>query len=519
MRSDSRCPWRRNGRSPSRIVPSDRWLNKWRATRMGPQVEARGAETSWIGTQRGAWVSSCSRRISASRWGGLPAYSIGMRAHSNDYLSLHFLAAKRSSVENTELSDYGPPKSVKHALVRGLRLRGLFCTPQFLPHRDHALLHLADQPPVGFLGCFRLRRRVDGIAECHLQGREFLEAVSAGPRLIEAFDRDGNDRHLQVDGQDRRAFLEGTRGAVDAPFAFGVENQAAAVAQAVSSGAHGRDQVRIRIEDHDAHGAGDLPHDARAEDVAGTNREQVHEDVAGDDRRQNDRIQIALVVGRQNIGSFLRQLFQSGNLEIEAIARNDLPHPGHEVPEALHERMRPGEVENLGVGWVLTQHSLPAGKLRARRGLAAGRAFEQGVDQVADTVYLRQLSFFHVTAKLFFERQGALGSQVDLARAGAPLVRAYALLDLEAFQLAGGGAGQIFLPDFVIPDALGRSDLLGDALDVETDHFLGVNDLLFFEGVEVGYEHRVETFGTGVAWLGLEAHDTHFLDEGRLQVV
>src|SRR5258706_272594 len=66
MRWDSSCPWRRNGRSPSRIVPSDRWLNKWRATRMGPQVEARGAETS--------------------------------------------------GVENTKLSDYGPPKSVKHAL-------------------------------------------------------------------------------------------------------------------------------------------------------------------------------------------------------------------------------------------------------------------------------------------------------------------------------------------------------------------------------------------------------------------
>jgi hypothetical protein len=32
-------------------------------------------------------------------------------------LSLHFFAAERSGVENTKLSDYGPPKSVKHALV------------------------------------------------------------------------------------------------------------------------------------------------------------------------------------------------------------------------------------------------------------------------------------------------------------------------------------------------------------------------------------------------------------------
>src|SRR6266487_1159999 len=46
----------------------------------------------------------------------LSAYSIGMLAHSNDCLSLHFFAAERSGVENTKLSDYGPPKSVKHAL-------------------------------------------------------------------------------------------------------------------------------------------------------------------------------------------------------------------------------------------------------------------------------------------------------------------------------------------------------------------------------------------------------------------
>ena len=31
-------------------------------------------------------------------------------------MSLHFLAAERSGVENTKLSDYGPPKTVKHAL-------------------------------------------------------------------------------------------------------------------------------------------------------------------------------------------------------------------------------------------------------------------------------------------------------------------------------------------------------------------------------------------------------------------
>ena len=33
-------------------------------------------------------------------------------------MSLHFFAAERSGIENTELSDYGPPKTVKHALAK-----------------------------------------------------------------------------------------------------------------------------------------------------------------------------------------------------------------------------------------------------------------------------------------------------------------------------------------------------------------------------------------------------------------
>src|SRR6266566_9695628 len=60
----------------------------------------------------------------------LSAYSIGMLAHSNDCLSLHFFAAERSGVENTKLSDYGPPKSVKHAL--GSRTSRA-CLPLFVP--------------------------------------------------------------------------------------------------------------------------------------------------------------------------------------------------------------------------------------------------------------------------------------------------------------------------------------------------------------------------------------------------
>src|SRR5260370_41995408 len=57
-------------------------------------------------------TASCGTTYTA----GLSAYSIGMLAHYNDYLSLHFLAAERSGIEKRKLSDYAPHKSVKHAL-------------------------------------------------------------------------------------------------------------------------------------------------------------------------------------------------------------------------------------------------------------------------------------------------------------------------------------------------------------------------------------------------------------------
>ena len=105
--------------------------------------------------------------------------------------------------------------------------------------------------------------------------------------------------------------------------------------------------------------------------------------------------------------------------------------------------------------------------------------------------------------------------------ADAPLrlVGAHALLDLEALQLAGGGARQVFLPDFVIADALGRGELLRQPLDIEADDFFRVDDLAFLEHVEVRDDDGVQALGTRVARFGLQAHHADFLDVGRLEIV
>ena len=45
------------------------------------------------------------------------------------------------------------------------------------------------------------------------------------------------------------------------------------------------------------------------------------------------------------------------------------------------------------------------------------------------------------------------------------------LFDLEALELAGGGAGQVILPDVVTSKTLGGSDLVGERFNLEADSF------------------------------------------------
>ena len=53
-----------------------------------------------------------------------------------------------------------------------------------------------------------------------------------------------------MNGQNRRAFFEDLRRAIDRTLALGIKNERPALPQAKSSGAHGGNEVRIRV-DHD----------------------------------------------------------------------------------------------------------------------------------------------------------------------------------------------------------------------------------------------------------------------------
>lgn len=92
-----------------------------------------------------------------------------------------------------------------------------------------------------------------------------------------------------------------------------------------------------------------------------------------------------------------------------------------------------------------------------------------------------------------------------------------ALFDFETFDFSRGGAGQIFLRDFIAADALGRSDLLRKVFDIEADDLLCVDNFLLAENVKVGYDDGVQAIA--FSRLSFDAHDCKFLDEGGFQIV
>ena len=137
---------------------------------------------------------------------------------------------------------------------------------------------------------------MDGVAERYLQRLEPLEALAARPHGEEAFDGDGDDGCLGVNGKNGRAFLECLRHAVDRAFALGVEDQREALVEPECSGAHGGDEIGVGIHDHDPQRPRQMAHEALAENIAGADRKQFAEHAPRHDRSENERVEISLMI-------------------------------------------------------------------------------------------------------------------------------------------------------------------------------------------------------------------------------
>ena len=77
--------------------------------------------------------------------------------------------------------------------------------------------------------------------------------------------------------------------------------------QPEGAGAHRRNQVRIRINDDYTQPARETAHEARTENFARAHRKQVAKYRPGHNGREHNRIEIALVIGRNNVRALRRE--------------------------------------------------------------------------------------------------------------------------------------------------------------------------------------------------------------------
>ena len=97
-------------------------------------------------------------------------------------------------------------------------------------------------------------------------------------------------------GEDGRAFLEDARRAVDGTFALGIENQHLSISETKRSSAHGRNQIRIRIDHNDVERACQPAHESLAKNLARTHGEKPLEQIRWQCARQNKRVEVTLMV-------------------------------------------------------------------------------------------------------------------------------------------------------------------------------------------------------------------------------
>ena len=71
--------------------------------------------------------------------------------------------------------------------------------------------------------------------------------------------------------------------------------------QAKSAGLHSAEQVRVRVHWNQINLLGKPAHERIGEVFAGSDKEQVTEDAEGKRRRQKERVQVALMVGAEQV--------------------------------------------------------------------------------------------------------------------------------------------------------------------------------------------------------------------------
>src|SRR5215469_9224246 len=79
---------------------------------------------------------------------------------------------------------------------------------KLFPHLDHLVAQFFGELSVGFVVVFLGGGRINGIAEAYVQPGKTREAAAARPGVVEAFERYGIDRNLEMRGENSCALLE-----------------------------------------------------------------------------------------------------------------------------------------------------------------------------------------------------------------------------------------------------------------------------------------------------------------------
>src|SRR5262249_26449386 len=150
---------------------------------------------------------------------------------------------------------------------------------------------------------------------------------------------------------------------VDTSFALWKQKQNAAMVESKGAGTHGGNQVGIGINDNHAHPTRDATHKSRAEHVTGSHGKHLAKDIPGQQAAHDKRVDVALVIRRNDERPVIWKLFQAGCPEFEAVARHQLDQPENQKQESCRDWARLYEVKQFTIGAFLGQNGIPSWRL------------------------------------------------------------------------------------------------------------------------------------------------------------
>src|SRR5512133_371073 len=236
----------------------------------------------------------------------------------------------------------------------------------------------------------RSPRRIYWVSEFNSQRTESLEKLLASrPNFVETLDGHRNNGDLQMCRQNCGSLFENLRIAVDTALSLRKEKKNAAMTQTECASAHGRNQIRIGIDHDDAQPACDAPHETRAKDVARSHREDLAKYGPGKQTSNNKRINVALVIRREDKWTSGRKPVKSGYAQIKTVARKELDESEYQEQRSGSKGTRFCEIQDILVPALFGQNRTPAKSLGRRHGHWSLSVLPKCIHQLAHRIDFR----------------------------------------------------------------------------------------------------------------------------------